>query len=355
MRIHKTSPAKIADVARLAGVSVATVSRALANPDVVSAEARTRVLDAVRAIGYTPNAAARNLRARRTMMVLVVVPDIANPFFAEVLRGIDSKLSTHGYGLIIANLDNSPAKEPRYVELAHARQVDGILLLCGHIPRDPKRSMADAGIPMVAACERIPDVSIPQVEINNRKAACEAVAHLASLGHQRIAYISGPKGNILDQERRAGYLDALNSVGLQADGMLDLEGDFTFRSGAKAATRLLAMARNVQPTAIFAANDEMAIGCIKTLHAAGIRIPQELSVVGFDAVEYADYCEPTLTTVRQPRNEIGAQAALLLVQSMARTGETPDIRVTLDACFSLRESTARIRDSIEACPESDSS
>jgi LacI family transcriptional regulator, repressor for deo operon, udp, cdd, tsx, nupC, and nupG len=334
MRKRQTSPAKIADVARLAGVSVATVSRALANPSVVSAEARKRVLDAVRAIGYTPNAAARNLRVRRTGLVLVVVPDIANVFFAEILRGIDAMLSTHGYGLIIANLDNSPAKEPRYVDLVHAGQVDGILLLCGHVPGDADRNMASAGIPIVAACERIPEALFPQVEVNNRAAAREAVAHLVALGHRRIAYISGPKANILDHERRAGYVDALKEAGLQAESALDLAGDFTFRSGAHAASQVLGMCSG-RPTAAFAANDEMAIGFLKAMHAAGIRIPQDMSVVGFDAVEYADFCEPTLTTVIQPRHEIGAQAALLLVQVM--TGN-----VEMDARLWVRDSTASL-------------
>jgi LacI family transcriptional regulator, repressor for deo operon, udp, cdd, tsx, nupC, and nupG len=352
MRKRQASPAKIADVARLAGVSVATVSRALANPGVVSAEARKRVLDAVRAIGYTPNAAARNLRVRRTGLVLVVVPDIANAFFAEILRGIDAMLSKHGYGLIIANLDNSPAKEPRYVDLAHAGQVDGILLLCGHVPGDADRNMASAGIPVVAACERIPEAAFPQVEVNNRAAAREAVAHLVALGHQRIAYISGPRANILDQERRAGYADALTSAGLPVEPAFDLDGDFTFRSGADAAACVLAMPAATRPTAAFAANDEMAIGFLKTTHAAGFRIPQDISVVGFDGVEYADYCEPTLTTVSQPRHAIGARAALLLVQAMTATADLPDVRVTLDAKLLVRGSTARAQAQPDSCPAS---
>jgi LacI family transcriptional regulator, repressor for deo operon, udp, cdd, tsx, nupC, and nupG len=340
MRRRQGNPAKIADVARLAGVSVATVSRALANPDVVSADARERVLEAVRAVGYTPNAAARNLRVRRTMMVLVVVPDIANPFFAEVLRGIDAMLSQHGYGLIIANLDNTPAKESRYVDLVHAGQVDGILLLCGHVPGHADRTMAGAGVPIVAACERIPGEVFPQVEVNNRWAAAEVVRHLVALGHRRIAYISGPRSNILDQDRRAGYAAALAEAGLPWEAGLELEGDFTFRSGAAAATLVLARARSSRPTAVFAANDEMAIGFLKTMHAGGSRIPEDISVAGFDAVEYADYCEPTLTTMRQPRNEIGARAAELLVQTMTGRADVDNIRVTLATQLWVRESTA---------------
>jgi LacI family transcriptional regulator, repressor for deo operon, udp, cdd, tsx, nupC, and nupG len=340
MRKRQGNPAKIADVARLAGVSVATVSRALANPGVVTQDTRRRVLDAVKATGYTPNVAARNLRIRRTMMVLVVVPDISNTFFAEVLRGIDEMLSQHGYGLIIANLDNSPAKEPRYVELAHAGQVDGILLLCGHVPGDNDRNMVTAGVPIVAACERIPGAAFPQIEVNNRTAAQQAVAHLVALGHRRIAYVSGPHSNILDHERRAGYSDALSNAGLPWDNALTFEGDFSFRSGRHAAALVLAMPRASRPTAVFAANDEMAIGFLKEMHAAGIRVPHDMSIVGFDAVDYADHSEPTLTTVSQPRHEIGARAASLLVQAMNTTGQIADAHVILEAGLRIRDSTS---------------
>lgn len=339
-RNSSTGPVKIADVARIAGVSVATVSRALANPDVVSPEARKRVLNAVRQTGYTPNAAARNLRVRRTMMVLVVVPDIANPFFAEILRGIDATLSARGYGLIIANLDNSAEKEARYIELALSGQVDGILLLCGHVPAGGGRNLGGAGVPMVAACERIADVSFPQVEIDNPGAAAEAVTHLIGLGHRRIAYISGPVTNILDQERRRGYCAALESAGIDFDPQLVLPGDFTFRTGAAAATTILLMPPERRPSAVFAANDEMAIGFLKTIHAAGYKVPDDFSVVGFDAIEYADYCEPTLTTVSQPRHEIGTRAADLLVRAMTGEAEPESLCLTLAAPLLVRASTA---------------
>ncbi len=330
------APAKIAEVAKLAGVSSATVSRALANPDIVSKTTRDRVLAAVRRTGYTPNVAARNLRARRSHMVLVVVPNIENPFFAEVLRGIDETLSRRGYGLIIANLDNSPYKESRYVDLASAGQVDGVLLLCGHILKGPNRTLLDSDVPIVAACEIIPGGRFPQVEVDNRKAARAAVRHLVELGHRRIGYVSGPSANVLDKARRAGFRDAL------ADGKATIwEGDFTFAAGTAAGTAMLKLATNERPTAIFAANDEMAIGVLKTVRAAGLRVPDDLSIVGFDAIEYADYCEPALTTVHQPRREIGSRAAELLVEAMAGNSPEP-IAVTLEAQLLIRQSTGPV-------------
>jgi LacI family repressor for deo operon, udp, cdd, tsx, nupC, and nupG len=331
--------AKIADVAQLAGVSVATVSRTLARPEVVTEETRVRVLAAVRDTGYTPNVSARNLRVRKTMVVLVAVPDIANPFFAEVLQGIDDTLSAAGYGLIIANLAGPPEKEARYVDLVCAGQADGVLLLCGHVMRSPARDLRDAHVPLVAACESIPGESFPQVTIDNVFAAREAVRHLIGLGHRSIAYLTGPKSNILEQQRLEGYRQALRAADIAIDENLILPGDFTFATGVAAGRALLARAPQARPTALFAANDEMAIGLIKTVHAAGLRVPRDLSVVGFDGIAYADYCEPTLTTIVQPRRDLGATAAAELIALM-RTGKVGLRRaIQLPAALVLRDST----------------
>ncbi|MBR0688265.1 LacI family DNA-binding transcriptional regulator [Bradyrhizobium manausense] len=340
-RVTRPGAAKIADVARLAGVSVATVSRTLARPEVVIEETRTRVLAAVRETGYTPNISARNLRVRKTMVVLVAVPDIANPFFAEVLEGIDDTLSAAGYGLIIANLAGSPEKEARYVDLVCAGQVDGVLLLCGHVMRSPNRDLRDARVPLVAACEYISGESFPQVTIDNIGTASEAVRHLVELGHRSIAYLSGPKSNILEQQRFAGYRQALQGTGIAVDEGLILRGDFTFRTGVDAGRALLGLKPAARPTALFAANDEMAIGLIKTVHAAGLQVPKDLSVVGFDGIAYSNYCEPTLTTVVQPRRDLGATAAAELIALMT-TGRAPIRKETqLPAKLILRDSTCR--------------
>ena len=331
--------AKIADVAQLAGVSVATVSRALARPAIVTEETRLRVLAAVRGTGYTPNISARNLRVRKTMVVLVAVPDISNPFFAEVLQGIDDTLSAADYGLIIANLAGSPEKEARYVDLVCAGQADGVLLLCGHVMRSPDRDLRDARVPLVAACEYIPGEKFPQITIDNVDTAREAVGHLIKLGHTSIAYLSGPKSNILEQQRLEGYRQALREAGIAADAGLILRGDFTFRAGVEAGRALLALEPVARPTALFAANDEMAIGLIKTVHTAGLQIPDDLSVVGFDGIAYADYCEPTLTTIVQPRRDLGATAAAELISLMTKGSPGPRKDIKLPATLMLRDST----------------
>jgi LacI family repressor for deo operon, udp, cdd, tsx, nupC, and nupG len=246
--------------------------------------------------------------------VLVVVPDIANPFFSDVLRGIDEALSQHGYGFLIGNLGNSRAKEPQLANIALAGQVDGLLLLNGSVPQGGRRALSPSDIPMVAICEAIPEVHIPQVEVQNRDAARAAVAYLVALGHRRIAYLAGPRDNILEYERRCGFCEGLADAGIPSRGASFYPGDFTFRAGVGAATQFVAS--RDRPTALFSANDEMAIGFVKTVHSAGLAIPDDVSVVGFDGIEFAEFVEPTLTTFRQPRRELGYRGASMLISVM---------------------------------------
>jgi LacI family repressor for deo operon, udp, cdd, tsx, nupC, and nupG len=214
-----------------------------------------------------------------------------------------------------------------------------VLLLCGHVMRSPTRDLRDAHVPLVAACESIPGASFPQVTIDNVFAAREAVRHLIELGHSSIAYLAGPKSNILERQRLEGFRLALRAAGIAVDDGLILSGDFTFRTGVEAGRALLARAPGTRPTALFAANDEMAIGLIKTVHAAGLRVPEDLSVVGFDGIAYADYCEPTLTTIVQPRRELGATAAAELIVLMTTGEQAARKEIQLPAALILRDST----------------
>jgi LacI family repressor for deo operon, udp, cdd, tsx, nupC, and nupG len=307
-------PLRIADIAAMAGVSTATVSRALTSPEKLRAGTLARVNEAVARTGYTPNLAARVLRARRTMVVLVVVPDIANPFFSDVLRGIDESLSGAGYGWLIGNLGNSREKAQEIVDIVQSGQVDGVLLLNGSIPEYDGRSLSSLGVPMVAVCEAIPGADFPQVEAQNLEAAREGAVHLLSLGHRRLAYLAGPSGNILEQQRRAGFCEALVAAGVALRSVRFYPGDFTFAAGRAAATGFLAA--TVRPTALFAANDEMAIGFLKTVRTAGLAVPGDISILGFDGIAFADFVEPTLTTLRQPRQALGQAGASLLVKAM---------------------------------------
>lgn len=313
---------RIADVARLAGVSTATVSRVLADPNKVRQKTHDLVMEAVRCSGYTPNSVARNLRTRRTMTALVVVPNLANPVFAQILRGVDDELTQSGYGLVIGNLDNCIEREARYVDLALSRRVDGIILMNGRVPESGQRTMREAGLPMVAMCAAIQDERIPNVVVQDREASRAAVAYLARLGHTRLGYISGPRGNIIEAERFAGFMEGVADAGLAEHDFVRWEGRFVFSAGVSAAEAFLRL--KDRPTGIYASCDESAIGFIKVVQAAGIRVPEDVSVIGFDGIEFADYVEPTLTTFRQPLHELGQTGAGILLKMIRKEMKRED-------------------------------
>jgi LacI family repressor for deo operon, udp, cdd, tsx, nupC, and nupG len=326
--------ARIQDVARLAAVSTATVSRALANPERVSPEARARVMEAIAKVGYVPNPAARTLRSQKSRMVLVVLPNLGNIFFSKILRGIEETLFEAGYGMIIGDLDGSPEKEARFNAFMAGGQVDGAILLNGHL-----FSEAKAGIPLVALCEAIPDATIPQIEVDNRAAAQAMTEYLASLGHRRIAYVCGPSSNVLERERLRGYRDGLAAAGLTFEADLVWPGDYSLEAGVRVGESVLA--RRVHPGAVFCSNDEMAIGLMRTLISAGVRVPEDISVAGFDDIEFAAVVEPPLTTIHQPRRELGQAGAAVLLDVMS--GRKAQPRVRLATGIVVRASTGPAR------------
>jgi LacI family repressor for deo operon, udp, cdd, tsx, nupC, and nupG len=219
--------------------------------------------------------------------------------------------------------------------------VDGVILLNGRIPEGGQRPLSGNDVPMVAICEAIPSVRIPQVTVQNREAARAAVAHLLGLGHRHIAYLAGPKGNILEHERRAGFCDGLAIAGIPARQAHFYPGDFTFRAGVAAAGKFAT--RRPHPTALFAANDEMAIGFLKTVRSAGFEVPGDVSVVGFDGIGFADFVEPTLTTFRQPRHELGYRGATLLIDEMKGAAiNSVNLRQRLAVSLLARASTGPI-------------
>jgi LacI family repressor for deo operon, udp, cdd, tsx, nupC, and nupG len=337
--------ARIHDVARLADVSTATVSRALAHPERVSAEARARVFEAIAKTGYVPNPAARTLRSQKSRMVLVVLPNLDNIFFSKILRGIEETLFEAGYGMIIGDLDGSPAKEAHFAAFAATGQVDGVLLLNGHLfgqSRDARGAAARTNVPMIALCEAIPGADIPQIGIDNRAAARTMTTYLASLGHRRIAYLCGPPANVLERERFKGYRDALEASGLGFDPGLVWPGDYTLDAGVRAGQDILAL--SARPGAVFCSNDEMAVGLMQAVAAAGVRVPDDISVAGFDDIELAAVVQPSLTTIRQPRREIGRTGALVLVDLL--NGRLVPDRVLLETELVVRASTAPSRQAL---------
>jgi LacI family repressor for deo operon, udp, cdd, tsx, nupC, and nupG len=301
----------IRKVAQLAGVSVATVSRTLKTPDVVSPDTRDKVLAAVEQAGYRPNLMAIQFRSRRTHNLVVLVPVIANTFFARVISGIQHTAQAMGYRVLLCDTRGQLEAERKYAELVHARQADGVIQLRASNPFSDLALTPDGLLPpLVNICEVLEQASWPTVKIDNRAAARAMTNHLLSLGHRRIALIQGPISSPLTQERMTGYQDALQAAGLGLDKSLILPGHFTLESGSLAARQLLE--QDSRPTAVFCENDEMAIGAIQHFRKAGLRIPTDISVAGFDDISFAGYCDPPLTTIAQPAEAFGKYAVELM-------------------------------------------
>jgi LacI family repressor for deo operon, udp, cdd, tsx, nupC, and nupG len=324
----------ITEVAAAAGVSVATVSRALQRPEMVTEETRRRVHEAVKRLGYTPNAQARTLRTAKTRLIIALVPDIANPFFSEVIRGIEQVAHENHYSVLLGDTQNSMSREQAYADMIAAKQADGLITLIPHVPK----IQIDGRLPVVNACECVKDRSISSIGVDNVQGARVAVNHLLTLGHRRIAFISGPASSPLTADRRRGYELALRGAGLELDDALVAPGDFSAESGLSAVEFLLA--RKKKFTAIFCSNDEMAIGAIRALKAFRLRVPEDISVVGFDDIRFARYTDPPLTTIVQPKNELGREAMNLLIEILAG-GDAPTRKRVLPADLVVRGSTAQ--------------
>ncbi|WP_158969573.1 LacI family DNA-binding transcriptional regulator [Chachezhania sediminis] len=315
----------IQDVARAAGVSTATVSRTLAKPSVVAKTTREAVLTAVAETGYRVNATASNLRRQRTGSVIVLLPNIANPFFAQILAGLASVLTPAQYGMLIADTQSGPDPDERLTHYLTSGQADGLVLLDGTL--SPEALEIPGRPPVVMACEWM-GRDLPSVRVENGRGAAMAVGHLARLGHRAIGHVTGPQGNVLAETRLKGFRGAMEAIGLPLHEEWILEGDFTMDSGAAAARAWLTM--EDRPTALFFASDEMAAGFMGLVQRAGIRVPQDLSIVGFDNIEIAQHLSPALTTIRQPRTHIGVRAAELLlsmIETGTRTGPSEVIEV----------------------------
>ncbi|UHD44564.1 LacI family transcriptional regulator [Aureimonas altamirensis] len=330
-------PPRVRDVARLAGVSTATVSRTLSNPALVSEATRLTVERAIRESGYTVNLAARNLRQNRTGGVLALVPSIANPFFSRILAGIGAVLRAEGLNLLIADTRVMPDERGRLFDLASRSRTDGLIVLDGSIP--PDVLTAEAAPPVVQACEWIEGLHAPSVRADNAGGASLAVGHLVELGHRQIGHLEGPPDNRLTQARTEGLLAGLAANGLALDPQWSLTGDFSLESGRAAAHRIAAM--RDRPTAVICDNDEMACGFIAELQRLGLTVPDDLSVVGFDDIEFAAHVTPALTTIRQQREEIGSAAARLMLDLLA--GRDTKAETILSVELVVRASTAAIR------------
>ncbi|CTQ49759.1 LacI family DNA-binding transcriptional regulator [Jannaschia donghaensis] len=325
--------ARIADVARVAGVSTATVSRALSLPDRVGAETRDKVLRAVAQTGYRVNSAARDLRSRRARAITVLVPNLANTFFSRIIASVQEVADAAG---LTVQISDSMVEGPRLHTFGRDGRSDGILLLDGTLDA---QTVAGWGVPVVMVCEWLDAPGMPGVGTDNVAGIGLAVGHLAALGHRDIAFLGGPAGNVLSDARGQGYVDAMARSGLTIRPQDRLDGDFTMESGARAAHVWAATPESA--TGVVCASDESALGFISECDRLGLRCPDDVSVVGFDDIEFSDRFIPPLTTVHQPRAAFGRQAAELLVAALQNGVPLPTQRTIIASHLVVRGSTAR--------------
>ena len=314
-------PVTLRDVAARAGVHPATASRAL-NPEtrlLVSEETARRVMEAAAALGYTPNPVARSLRTRRSHTVGVLIPDLNNPLFPPIVRGLEDRLAVAGYVALIGNTDSDDDRERVVFEQLRARQVDGFVLATAHLHSPLLAEAARAELPMVLVNRLAEDYRFPSVSVDNERGIRMAVAHLAGLGHRRIAHIAGPQDTSTGLSRYRGFAAAMADHGLPVpDELVVLAKAYSVQEGLRCCRALLEPA--IGCTAIAAANDMLALGCYAALDDMGLNCPADISVVGFNDMPFLDRLRPPLTTVRFPHYQVGTEAAQLLLERIGGPG-----------------------------------
>ncbi len=317
----------IRDVARLAEVHPGTVSRALNEQTraLVNEETAERVLRVAEELGYRPNPIARGLKTNRSYTVGVLIPDLTNPLFPPIMRGIEDRLGGAGYTALIVNTDNDAARERSQMDAMRARQVDGFIAATARLDTELLADVAAGGAPMVLVNRRLEDGSLPAVTVDDREGIRLAVNHVAALGHERIGHVGGPQNLSTGHLRYLGFREAMADLGLEVRAeQVAFSDAFTEAQGELACAALLDGAPGV--TAVVAANDRLAIGCYDALEARGQSCPGDVSVTGFNDMPFVDRLRPPLTSVRVPQREIGTVAAdLLLGQLSDGSREAPQI------------------------------
>ncbi len=336
--IQKT--ATIQEVARAANVSPATVSRVLTKSGLVSERTREAVLEAIRATGYRVNQSARNLRMQRASAVLVLVPDLGKPFYSGILAGISEGFAGSGYAVLITDTVNDPLQESALAGYFLDGRIDGAISLDGRLSPTALRECAElgAGEKIVFLCEWVEGERFPVISSENTEGARLAIQHLHALGHRKVAHITGPEGNVLTAARREGMVSERARLGLPVRPEWIIRGDFSLESGRDAAARILDMTD--RPTAVFCSADMVAFGLISGLQQGGLRVPEDISVVGFDDIEMSGFYVPALTTIRQDRHKLGLRAAEVLLEKLTSKNGNSKSEAPLPVGLVVRDSTA---------------
>ena len=337
-------PLTIKDVAVRAGVSVSTVSRVLTSNAPVQDTTKRAVEDAIRELGYHPNGLARSLRNRETKTIGLIIPDVANPFFPEVAKGVEETACRLGYSVILCNSGNDRAKEAMYFRVLQERRIDGIIITGSGSLDEYAHLRERDGFPIVFLDRNAEGLDVDSVEADSYGGSCQAVRHLLELGHHQIAFVSGSSVTSTGSRRLGGYMDTLTASGIVPPPDYIMPGDFTLEAGRKAGLRLLG--QNPRPTAIFVASDIAAIGVMMAAESLHLSIPGDLSVVGFDNTLLSVVSRPALTTVSQPKYEMGSQASRLLIERLRKKRRKVK-HLLLPTRLEVRGSTAAAFNSLE--------
>jgi LacI family transcriptional regulator len=332
--------ANIKDVAKLLGVSVSTVSRSINNHPDVREETKLQVMEAIRSLNYRPNAIARGLIQKKTYTIGLMIPEISDPFFSALANAIEEMLFEHGYQVVYGNMNRNSEKEKQFISNAIERQFDGLIITPDFLDEPFVHLMDSLDIPVVFLRRRTPaELSMPYVDVDHYHAAITAVNYLFELGHRRIGFISMPSNSFTGNERLRGYKDALLQHGLSVDPSHIVAGGRTIDHGRVAIEKLYE--QNPHVTAVFAANDLLGIGALEWLAVHHIRVPEQLSVIGFDNLEFSDLHWVRLTTMEQPRRDMGRRAAELLLGMIENKGTTPESEL-IAAKLIIRQSCKQV-------------
>lgn len=331
---------KIQEVARRAGVSIATVSRTINNSSMVDPKTAKRVWKAVEELGYYPNSQARSLVSGRSRILGLIVSDITNPFFPELITGFEDVAIDNGYEILVSSTNYNSTRMALCVRRMLERKVEGVAIMTSEMDKHLVDQLAHRNVPMVFLDVGPVGKGISHVVVDYAMGVNEAVEHLLSLGHRRIGFISGPLSLKSARIRQTAFLRSLTRYGIDEDKRLVGEGDHNVDGGLTAMTRMLAT--GCSPTAVLASNDLTAIGTMRAVRRAGLSVPQDISVVGFDDIRLAQFTEPPLTTVRLARRELAEHAFHALMHNVA---EHPKAKSDgkLETHLIIRESTCPVR------------
>ena len=315
--------ASIRDVAKEAGVSISTVSHVINQTRFVSDNKQSNVYAAMKKLNYTPNRLASSLRRKdkRTNTLGLLIPDSANPFFAEVLRGVEDTCFDAGFSVFLCNSDDDPQKELNYIKVLLGNQIDGIILVSTGTHNDSLEVLANSRIPSVLVDRVVSTGGIDSVLVDNETGGYQAGEYLINLGHRRVGCITGPSLLTPSAARVQGFKRAISKNGFEVTDELIMSGDFRAQSGFNAAKKMIAL--DDLPTAVFACNDMMAVGALHAFDEAGLRVPDDISIIGFDDIALASFTKPPLTTIAQPGQNMGLLAAEMVINRIENPKLSP--------------------------------